>query len=372
MRILRVAQKVYPTHIGGGAYHVHALSRDQAEMGHDVTVLTFRDNPDQPAGEMRDGYRVVRVRSLVELIGNALGPGIYRCLAEHADHDVVHAHSHLYFSTNVAALRQLVEDRPLAITNHGLYSQSAPQRVFDPYLKTLGRWTLNCSELVFCYTEIDEQRLRKIGVDTEIAVVANGINPERFCPDGPVHASMPTGVPVALVAGRLVEGKNPDDALTAVEQVRERGVPIRLVFCGDGPARADLEARVKGTDREPWVTFLGHVPYDEMPHVYRGADLLVQPSRAEGFPRTVLEAFASEVPAVTSALPQLRPVVETAGRTAPLGDVTAIADRIHDLLDNPELRARLGRSGRELVTDRFRWSETVRETTDRLEALVDG
>jgi len=42
MRILRVAQHLYPDTKGGGQYHVHAMSRDQAAMGHDVTVLMTR------------------------------------------------------------------------------------------------------------------------------------------------------------------------------------------------------------------------------------------------------------------------------------------------------------------------------------------
>nr|WP_066414387.1 hypothetical protein [Halorubrum aethiopicum] len=42
MRILRVAPWIYPDTKGGGDYHVHAMSRDQAAMGHDVTVLTTR------------------------------------------------------------------------------------------------------------------------------------------------------------------------------------------------------------------------------------------------------------------------------------------------------------------------------------------
>ena len=371
MRILRVAQNLYPAHPGGGAYHIHALSRDQAAMGHDVTVVTLSDDPDRPREETRDGYRVVRRRPRAELIGNQFAPGVWRDLRD-GDYDLVHAHSHLYVSTNLAALWRVLDDRPLALTNHGLYSQSAPEWAFGPYLRTLGRWTFDRADVVFCYTDADRRRLRDLGVDAPVAVVPNGIDVEQFCPTGPVHGAMPTDGPVVLVPGRLVEGKNPGDALEAVLQVRESGVPARLVFCGDGPRRASLEARVAATGDESAVRFLGRVPYDEMPAVYRGADLLCLPSRAEGFPRSLLEAFASGVPAVTSALPQLRPVVPAAGRTVPLGDVGARADHLEALLADPGRRARLGRRGRTLVTERFRWTDTVEGTTDRLAELTTG
>ena len=60
MNVLRVAQKRYPDVTGGAPSDVHAMSRDQAAMGHDVTVLTVRYDPGLPSEEEREGYRVVR------------------------------------------------------------------------------------------------------------------------------------------------------------------------------------------------------------------------------------------------------------------------------------------------------------------------
>ena len=54
MHVLRVAQKIYPDVTGGGPYHVHAMSRDQAAMGHDVTVLTVRSDRSLPERKAAD------------------------------------------------------------------------------------------------------------------------------------------------------------------------------------------------------------------------------------------------------------------------------------------------------------------------------
>lgn len=129
MRILRIAQKTYPEVVGGGTYHVHAMSRDQAAMGHDVTVLTV-GNGTRPRREERAGYTVVRRPATAEAFGNSLSAGVARFLHGVDDYDVMHAHSHLYFSTNLAALKRRFDSIPLAITNHGLYSQSAPSGSF--------------------------------------------------------------------------------------------------------------------------------------------------------------------------------------------------------------------------------------------------
>lgn len=104
------------------------MSRNQPAMTHDVTVLTTRTDPSLPRVEEIDGYTVLRVNPGISVLGNNISPAVARVLwgADADDYDVIHAHSRLYFSTNLAALKARLGDIPLAITNHGLYSQSAP------------------------------------------------------------------------------------------------------------------------------------------------------------------------------------------------------------------------------------------------------
>ncbi|WP_137284661.1 glycosyltransferase family 4 protein [Halorussus salinisoli] len=369
MRILRVAQKVYPDVKGGGPYHVHAMSRDQAAMGHDVTVLTVGNDDSKPRREERDGYTVVRRSPTVELLGNDISAGVAKFLATADDFDVVHAHSHLYFSTNLAALRSRIGDTPLAITNHGLYSQNAPEWVFDAYLRTLGRWTFDSADVVFCYTDEDRERVREFGVGTDVEVVANGIDQTRFTPDGPESDLIEAEGLVVLFVGRLVEGKRPQDAVEVFAGVRKAYPNAELYICGDGALRDELRAQVADLGVSEAVTFLGHVAYDEMPKVYRSADVLVLPSRAEGLPRTVLEAFASETPAVTSDLEHVAPVVEEAGETVPVGDVAAFERELRELIGDEAKRRELGRNGRTTVEEKFTWENTVSETTQTLDSI---
>lgn len=371
MRILRVAQKVYPDVMGGGPYHVHAMSHGQAEMGHDVTVLSVSDDDSKPRREERDGYTVVRRKPTVELLGNEISGGIAKFLAKADDYDVVHAHSHLYFSTNLAALKRRLGNTPLAITNHGLYSQTAPELVFDAYLRTVGRWTFDSADVVFCYTEEDKGRVQEFGVSTDIEVVANGIDQTRFTPEGPESGLVDTDGPVVLFVGRLVEGKRPGDAVEAFASVREEHPDAELYLCGNGPLREELQAQAEDLDVSDAVTFLGHLVYDEMPGVYRSADVLVLPSRAEGLPRTVLEAFASKTPVVASNLGHVAPVVEQAGETVPIGDVSGFEEEIRKLLRDSERRQNLGQQGRDAVGEHFRWEETVAETTAEMRRRLD-
>lgn len=361
MRILRVAQKIYPETPGGATYHVHALSRDQAAAGHDVTVLTLSEDPELPREETRDGYRLVRCRPTVTALGNTMSLGATRRILGASDYDVVHAHSHIYFNTNVAALKRRLGDTPLAITNHGLYSQSAPEKIFRAYLKTLGKWTFNQADVVFCYTGGDHDRLRRLGVTSRIEVVPNGVDTDRFTPHGPESDQITHDGPVVLFVGRLVQGKRPMDAVKAISRLSKK-MDVKLYVVGDGPMRQELET----TADESIVELLGHIPFDEMPRLYRSADALLLPSRAEGFPRTVLEAFSSGTPAVTSDLEQIAPIVEKAGYTFPIGDTDTAAQHLARILTRQEHRDELARRARKTVEHGFRWSDTARRTTNVL------
>ena len=354
MRILRVAQKVYPDVKGGGPYHVHAMSRDQAAMGHDVTILTVENDSAKTHIEQRAGYTVIRYPSTAELLGNDISSGVGQYLLGVEKFDVIHAHSHLYFSTNLAAVKRRFGNIPLAITNHGLYSQNAPEWVFDWYLKSVGRWTFNQADVVFCYTEEDKRRVQEFGVKSNVEVVPNGINTERFTPEGPESDLIDHDGPVILFVGRLVDGKRPQDAVAAVERVREKHPDVKLYISGEGPMQEELE-----TKSGRGVEFLGQLSYDEMPKVYRSADALLLPSRAEGVPRTVLEAMASGVFVIVSDLEQIRTVVtDNVGRLVPIGDVEQFSEELCRVVTNDGQKNDTG-----AVREDYSWKRTCDQTT---------
>jgi len=369
MRILRVAQKMYPDIPGGGTYHVHAMSRDQAAMGHDVTVLTVTADSELPHVEERDGYTVVRYPSTLSLIGNDISAGLARHLADidPSEFDVVHAHSHLYFSTNLAAVKRRFSNLPLAITNHGLYSQNAPEWVFDAYLRSAGRWTFNRADVVFCYTDTDRDRVRDLGVRSRIEVVPNGIDTGRFTPDGPESDLIDHDGPVVLFVGRLVEGKRPETAVRALATLRKTRSDATLYLCGEGPLEDGLLSLAEELGVRDAVTFVGQVPYEEMPAVYRGADAFVLPSRAEGVPRTIMEAMATGVPVVSSDLPQVRELVSSGGYTVDVGAHEAFAERLGRCLDGD-----YPGEGRERIVGEHSWRDTVARTTAVLERICES
>ena len=372
MRILRVAQDIFPETVGGAPYHIHALSRDQAAHGHDVTVLTASDSVDEQETIERDGYTLIRQPPKAEILGNQLFTNTIGILRKNKDYDVVHAHSHLFFSTNVAVTYCRLKGVPLAVTCHGLNSQRGPLWFSRAHLRTVGKWTYDSADVTFCYTDVEQAKLRELGVNADIAVVNNGVDTERFSPVGTKHNKIDAAVGPAIVfVGRLVDGKRPQDLLAAVAEIQDRCPDVQLFFCGDGPMRDKLEDTVAEEGLNDAVTFLGRVPYSEMPAVFRAADLFVLPSRTEGFPRTVLEALSCETPVVSSDLEQTAKIVDQTGATVEIGDIRGLATAVADLVEDKQLLSDLGRHGRQIVTTRYDWEDTVRETTNVLGQVAD-
>ena len=368
MDILRVAQHVHPDRLGGASYHVHALSRDQAAMGHDVTVLTTTDDPSRVGTSDQKGYTVERVSAGPSPLGNDLSPAAIRYLrARHGSVDIVHAHSHLYFLSTLAGV--LSGSTPVVLTNHGLYSQRIPKRLFDIHLRTLGRFTLNRADRIFTYTEIDRDRLRSRGVTVPIDVIPNGIDVDRFTPDGPTMSFTGQG-PNLLFAGRLVEGKRPGLVIDAMNDVLEHSPDATLHIVGEGPLEPTLRSQRDQRLPPRAVSFHGHVPYDEMPSLLRSVDVTILPSRVEGLPRILLESLACGTPIVATDLPTIPESFASCGRLINSPTAPVLADAILELLSSD--RRHLGERGRTLVTTAYNWANTADRTTTAIAAVCEA
>jgi glycosyltransferase involved in cell wall biosynthesis len=157
-------------------------------------------------------------------------------------------------------------------------------------------------------------------------------------------------VVVGFVGG-LQPAKGLDDLAAAVASAN---VDVSVIIAGDGPARARLE-RSFGDE----ATFLGSVPYAQVPALYHAFDLLALPSHTEGLPRVVLEAQATGTPVIATRVGGV-PEAVTDGETGLLcpprrpSDLAAALDRLGS--DAAE-RRRLGQNGRRAVEEGFSWPD---------------
>ena len=368
LNILRVASSVYPEKMGGVGLHTHTMSKRQAAMGHDVTVLTS-DNGDRslPREVRRDGYRLIRHREVARPSGNTIIPGIAPTLHDEIrDCDVLHIHSHLYFSSSVAACFARAYGVPTVLTNHGLVSQTASEWVQEVFNSTVGSFTFESADRILCYTETDKRRLLRLGIETEISVVQNGIDCTEFEPlDLDRNREL-------LFVGRLTPGKGPQHLIDAFAGVAGDYPDLDLKIVGDGPMRGTLERRIESLGLSARVQMVGERPNDELPYHYNKSLAFVLPSLNEGMPRTVLEALACGLPVVTSDLEQLRPVVDGVGYTAEPGSASDLHRAIERLLESEGEFDTIRWRARRRAVEEFSWETTVERTLEEYRELIDA
>ncbi len=341
----------------------------QAALGHDVTVLTA--NPDDlPDEEYIDGYRVLRFNHSIKMVGNTISPTLFfRLMEMRHDYDIIHAHSHLFFPTNVCALVKKYGSSPLVITNHGIMSASAPHWLNVGYMNTLGRWTLNAADRVICYTPLERDRLvSEFGVHSDgIAVIPNGVNTDVFSPD---QARRDDEFRRLLWVGRYVKGKGVEFLIHAAAELVREHPNLRITLVGEGPEEMEIRQLASELRLDSHMEYLPFMSYDEMPVQYQRAEMLVLPSLHEGVPRTMLEAMACGRPVVISEFDHLRHLVDGSGVMFPKGDVSALARAIRGLLAAPEEAEALGRHARETIMVQNSWRNTVRSTLDLYHELT--
>ena len=165
---------------------------------------------------------------------------------------------------------------------------------------------------------------------------------------------------VILMVAVMREGKGHDDLLGAFRSIRETVGGARIVFVGDGPLRAPLEAIAApfGDD----VRFLGE--RTDVAELMAAADVLALPSLSEALPTVLLEAAAAGLPAVASAVGGVSEIIENgqSGYFVPPGDRHSLSEAIIGILGNPALGARMGAFARHLARERFTVAHQARKT----------
>jgi glycosyltransferase involved in cell wall biosynthesis len=180
-------------------------------------------------------------------------------------------------------------------------------------------------------------RLLELGIGAErIRVLRNGVDLQQFRAEGRLSDRQELGLTgkVLLMVGNLVELKGHCHALAALKTL----TGYHLLIAGDGPLLGSLKSETKRLGIEGRVHFLGRVPHEDLPSIYRSADCLLLCSSREGWPNVLLESMACGTPVVAVDIPGIREVVasEAAGTLCPERSGSALAESIERQMSKPE------------------------------------
>ncbi len=155
--------------------------------------------------------------------------------------------------------------------------------------------------------------------------------------------------PLLLSTRNLEEIYDVACIIRAFRIVREQYPHARLGIAGDGSLRNRLGKLVAHLKLEESVVFYESVCHQKMQHLYQEYDILLNASRVDNLPGTILEAYACGLPVVSTNAGGIPHIVadEKTGLLAPVGDYRALAEKVIRIVENPQLGKSLARAGAE-------------------------
>lgn len=369
MRPIKVLHVAHSLDIGGTEKVVYDLIRT---LNRDVvsSAIACIDHLGHfGAALQHEGYKVF-------VLGR--NPGIDRNLigrlaqiVREGEFDVIHAQQYTpYFYSLMSCfwLTARVRHRPkLVFTEHGIahpYKKKLRRLLLNPVLfsfassiNTISRYTKN---LLVEYDNYPPHRT---------AVIPNGVDITRFSqttdPSSLREAvGLTSTTPVVGVVARLDPVKNHPMLFRAFKTVLHHRPECRLLVIGNGPEEGALKDLAESLEIHDRVLFLG--ARQDIPSLLQIVDVFALPSFSEGMSAALIESMAAGVPIVATDVGGNSEVVEhnVTGYLIPDNDETAMADRLLDLLRNPETRWRMGEAGRRRAAQLFSLQTMVNAYTD--------
>jgi glycogen(starch) synthase len=372
MKILEIVPEWPPFVIGGGGHVFREIARSLASR-HDVTVV-FGDYSNRSlfaaaertsTGKLRlMRLPLVPTPSSTTWLRTVLPPvmpafaSLFSVLSERWD--VAHLHGLAFPMIDVSAALLRRRGVPYVFTIHGVPASPLRRNAFVRnaflwYVKRISaRTVMGAARL----TAVSRSLLRDALVPRrEGTVVHNGLLDSDF--DASVDHTQPGATPLLVSLGRLSANKGIDIAIEALAILTAAGQEVRYDIWGpDGGEAAAFKrlAAQLGLDRR--VRFLGAFQPEDRRRILAAADVVLVPSRVEGFGIVALEAAAAGVPVVASDVDGLAEFLSPENAMlVPPADPSALAAAIKEALQ-PQVRAQRIVAARSLA-ERFRWKNVV-------------
>lgn len=360
MRILMVSHG-YPPTISGVTLVVQKLARAMVARGHAVTVVTASD--EQKPYQIEDqGVQLVRVHSGSNPFWGE-GPiplarqKVLEEIIERVHPDIVHAHEAAFLALQALRAGQGA-GIPLVATCHYvprfvaryLTWNDEPLEVVESIVWAYSIWIFDRFDHVVFATAAHRDSFRQKGLQAPTSIISNGVDTVRYHPpddrleDVEARYQLPPR-PRILFVGRLAQDKEIDILIKAMPHILAEG-KAHLLLVGRGDHRAQLEELVDELRLQHGVRFLGFVPEEDMPALYRAVDLFAIAATTEVQSLPTLQAVATGLPVVAADALALPELVHDGvnGFVVPPGDPEAMAQAISTILRDPERAGQMGQA----------------------------
>ena len=354
--------------VGGAEAVVYNLASFLAQKGHKISIFTTSANSKSEIEEC-NGVTVYRYRTNIRVASGKFSLGLLKNIVKYPA-DLVHVHISVPIGDIAGWLCARRNKKPLVVTSHldmGSYS-GIICKPFDYLYYKLADKILSDADVIITPSEhyANEDLLRKY--KEKVNVISNGINIRDFdikyskdeCRD---KIGLSANEEVMLFVGNLESRKGLDILIKAMHKIVKNTQDTKLVLIGIGSMKNGLKSLAEKLGIIEHIKFAGFVDESEKVSYYKSADIFVLPSLYEVFGIVNLEAMACGVPIVASNVGGIPDVVKDGenGLLVPPSNSEALADAIIYLLENEDVREKMGNNGREKIKD-YSWGRIANET----------
>jgi glycosyltransferase involved in cell wall biosynthesis len=368
----------YPPVVGGSEVEAQRVCSALIKRGHRVTVATTGGAPMPPLRKWTDPTGVpVRIyaagwngvmKDMVYAISVA-----WLLVRERRNYQAVYfLMQGLHLAVGLPVARLLGKTILMKVGGSGVLSAMA----LSPTGRLEIRWLRKWADCVMILNEgMRTEALAARLPANKLLWMPNPVDTEHFSPVPDAQRrqlraqhGLPPEASVIIYTGRLAPEKSLPVLVEAFATVRHQRPQAYLVLVGDGPMRTTLTEQTQRLGCQDSACFVGTVAPSEIPRWLQMADVFALVSPSEGFPCALVEAMSAGLASVVSDIPAIRQLVQSEqhGLLVPPGDAAAVSAALIRLLDDQELRTRMGAEARRSVKEQY----ATERVLERYETLL--
>ncbi|HAV10118.1 MAG TPA: hypothetical protein DCX22_00635 [Dehalococcoidia bacterium] len=358
---------------GGVVNHIAHLAHHFIKSGHTAKII---------APCLREGTRYFEEE--VTVIGRPFPIPIYgsiarvpispwlpaqvRYMLKKEKFDIVHIHEPFAPMLSLSVLANSKE--PLVGTFHACHPRSRSYWVSKPIMKRMlprlkGKIAVSKPAMEYISRYLP----------SEYQIIPNGIEIDRFSPEGNKREEFLDGKINILFVGRLEKRKGVGQLIESCGELKNRFSNFRLIIVGPGTRlRPGYEAQVESLGLKDHVVFTDWVSTEDLPSYYRTADIFCSPATTgESFGIILLEAMASGKPIVATDISGYASVVTHGqeGLLVPVKDTKGLASALLTLIEDKSLREQFGMRGR-ITAEKYSWDKVSARVMDLYKQILNG
>lgn len=367
--------------LGGTEYQTLYLVKALNENGYDVTVLCYFEYDDTMVRYMQEaGVKVIlmtpggtRPAKLTQVFA-VLYTGFRKALADTRP-GIVHV-QYMAPGSLAIALFRLLGVKTVIATAHTpghIYRRKWIPRLIARYLTTAFLCVSKSSEEAFFDEKAEEFSREAFRKGRKHFTIYNCIDTNVSKPHNPKSKIQNPKSTLGIVS-RLSREKGIDIMMNALPAIIEHHPDIHLLIVGDGAERENLQEQAEALGISKHIEWAGLQPKKRLPEFYAQMDVVVVPSRFEGFGLTAIEAMAAGIPIVAADVDGLREVVAD-GETGLLFESEnsdALAKAVCVLLDDAGKRCRFADAGLTRVQERFSYNHYRKKITQLYDLVLES